>query len=165
MTQVLTLAAIATCAANGHRWHLVRSWHAVGYEECHVCGETRNQGFLFGDLPPTAPRLASPDWESSPMTKVMPKSMPPVGNTAPGVRPSRKGRNGNKVFSTEEEAALYPRAIALVDNPRDKDILYRLSQGQTLGNVGALYHIHMTRVHQIKKKAFVLALAEREASS
>lgn len=157
MTQVLTLAAITACAANGHRWRLVRSWHAVGYEECLVCGESRSYGHVFGDLlPPPAP---------APEPRSMPRSMPPVGNTAPGVRPSRKGRNGNKVFSTEEEAALYPRVIALVDNPRDKDILYRLSQGQTLGNVGALYHIHMTRVHQIKKKAFVLALAEREQAA
>ena len=161
MTQVLTLTAIATCAANGHRWHPVRTWHAVGYEECHVCGETRNQGFLFGSAAPAVVFDDGPREAPAPR----PAGMPKTGNVAPGVRPSRKGRNGNTIFTKDEEAALFPQAFQFAKDARDRDILFRLSQGQTLGSVAALYHVSESRTHQIKKKALLAAVALRGGTS
>lgn len=158
--QVFTAEAMATCAARGHAWRTVRTWHAVGYQECSRCGETPpfGSGYQFA--------TCVTDWSKHDLQSIPVRSAvvarPPRAATES--RPSRDADATDSVViragALDGLAELPPGRIErLKGRPwganaeqrrrRNDDIARRVAAGEDRRAIAAAHGIHPSRISQI----------------
>lgn len=137
--QVFTDAARLACEDKGHCWRRVRTWHAVGWDECSTCGQAQ----LAAEVPASVEgeRVATPE-PVAPPSPPGPDSEAPryEGATAPGAKERYRRRHAE----------------------RDAEIRRLAAAGTNQREIARTFGIHQPRVCQIVREdnAAVVAAGE-----
>ncbi len=139
MSHAFAPESMAHCAAKGHRWRRVRTWHAVGWDECSTCGQAQ----------PAAEVPASVEGDRVATSE-------PVAPPSPPVPDSEAPRYGDATAPVAKKR--YRRRHA----ERDAEIRRLAAAGTNQREIARTFGIHQSRVWQIVREdnAAVVAAGE-----
>lgn len=140
MDCVFTVEAIALCEQRGHQWAWRAGWGDCGFHECRRCGQS-GPVVQAGATPPA---VASP--AASAAEQLPAPSRRRSAKRAPVAAPRDAG--------TTEPAAAELAPAAVIGRPRahaerDREIAWRVGNGEPRATLAAEFGIHVSRVQQI----------------